>query len=325
MVLANKQDLPGARDPKELETILGLHEIVAPAVHIYNSSNTTISSSSSTGNISGCGSSNSIGSGTGSGTSQSNTMYCTGCPLPTSSKVRYGKCCTSITPDNVCSQLQGDVIRKTHIVRKEDDPSATNISGSGNTVTRDQSPLPTTKSDSLSSMLDKASFCPRRSTQQKTSPVSGNPATASTITHVSGLRSSTSMIPTSIVGAHSSPSSLASTPTATMANTNFATTTTTTTPPPTSTSNSWFSGKGETSETGQHHQHHHHQHHHHTKSKSTASSNASGHHLCWPSYKSWHIQPACAITGEGLQEGLEALYDMIQRRRKWHKAHKKKR
>lgn len=41
--------------------------------------------------------------------------------------------------------------------------------------------------------------------------------------------------------------------------------------------------------------------------------------------KGWYIQPACAITGEGLQEGLEALYDMIIRKRKLNKTHRKKR
>lgn len=43
------------------------------------------------------------------------------------------------------------------------------------------------------------------------------------------------------------------------------------------------------------------------------------------SFKGWFIQPACAITGEGLQEGLEALYDMIIKKRKLNKAQKKKR
>ncbi|XP_055922272.1 ADP-ribosylation factor-like protein 4A [Eupeodes corollae] len=42
-------------------------------------------------------------------------------------------------------------------------------------------------------------------------------------------------------------------------------------------------------------------------------------------FKGWYIQPACAITGEGLQEGLEALYDMIVKKRKMTKANKKKR
>lgn len=41
-------------------------------------------------------------------------------------------------------------------------------------------------------------------------------------------------------------------------------------------------------------------------------------------FKGWHIQPACAITGEGLLEGLDALYEMIVKRRKINKANKKK-
>ncbi|EFA01144.1 ADP-ribosylation factor 3-like Protein [Tribolium castaneum] len=38
----------------------------------------------------------------------------------------------------------------------------------------------------------------------------------------------------------------------------------------------------------------------------------------------WHVQPACAITGDGLQEGLEVLYEMILKRRKLAKMSKKK-
>ncbi|VVC40617.1 Small GTPase superfamily, ARF type,Small GTP-binding protein domain,Small GTPase superfamily, ARF/SAR [Cinara cedri] len=38
----------------------------------------------------------------------------------------------------------------------------------------------------------------------------------------------------------------------------------------------------------------------------------------------WHIQAACAITGDGLQEGLDALYEMIIKRRKLAKQVKKK-
>lgn len=38
----------------------------------------------------------------------------------------------------------------------------------------------------------------------------------------------------------------------------------------------------------------------------------------------WHVQPACAIIGEGLDEGLEALYEMILKRRKMAKQGKKK-
>lgn len=39
----------------------------------------------------------------------------------------------------------------------------------------------------------------------------------------------------------------------------------------------------------------------------------------------WHLQPACAIIGEGLQEGLEKLHAMIVRRRKVLRQQKRKR
>lgn len=38
----------------------------------------------------------------------------------------------------------------------------------------------------------------------------------------------------------------------------------------------------------------------------------------------WHVQPACAITGDGLHEGMEVLYEMIVKRRKMAKQNKKK-
>ncbi|KAK9503205.1 hypothetical protein O3M35_011823 [Rhynocoris fuscipes] len=38
----------------------------------------------------------------------------------------------------------------------------------------------------------------------------------------------------------------------------------------------------------------------------------------------WSVQPACAITGEGLFEGVDALYEMILKRRKLAKQVKKK-
>ena len=39
----------------------------------------------------------------------------------------------------------------------------------------------------------------------------------------------------------------------------------------------------------------------------------------------WHVQSACAIIGEGLDDGLEHLYEMILKRRKSQKIAKKKR
>lgn len=38
----------------------------------------------------------------------------------------------------------------------------------------------------------------------------------------------------------------------------------------------------------------------------------------------WHVQPACAIIGDGLDEGLEVLYEMILKRRKISKQSKRK-
>lgn len=60
-----------------------------------------------------------------------------------------------------------------------------------------------------------------------------------------------------------------------------------------------------------------------TSTSTSSTSNASN--ATATSFKGWYIQPACAITGDGLQEGLEALYDMIMKKRKLNKAHKKKR
>ncbi len=43
------------------------------------------------------------------------------------------------------------------------------------------------------------------------------------------------------------------------------------------------------------------------------------------SHTPWHLQPACAIIGEGLQEGLERLNSMIIKRRKMMRQQKRKR
>lgn len=57
----------------------------------------------------------------------------------------------------------------------------------------------------------------------------------------------------------------------------------------------------------------------------SSSSSTSANPMQTQTFKGWYIQPACAITGEGLQEGLEALYDMIIKKRKINKANRKKR
>lgn len=54
----------------------------------------------------------------------------------------------------------------------------------------------------------------------------------------------------------------------------------------------------------------------HNKKMNRSSSNSV-------QFRGWYIQPTCAITGEGLQEGLDALYDMILKRRKINKSNKR--
>uniref|UniRef100_A0A3Q3BCP1 ADP-ribosylation factor-like protein 4A n=1 Tax=Kryptolebias marmoratus TaxID=37003 RepID=A0A3Q3BCP1_KRYMA len=39
----------------------------------------------------------------------------------------------------------------------------------------------------------------------------------------------------------------------------------------------------------------------------------------------WHLQPSCAIIGDGLNEGLDKLYDLVLKRRKMLRQQKKKR
>ncbi len=43
------------------------------------------------------------------------------------------------------------------------------------------------------------------------------------------------------------------------------------------------------------------------------------------SHTPWHLQPACAIIGEGLEEGLECLHSMIIKRKKMMRQQKRKR
>lgn len=44
-----------------------------------------------------------------------------------------------------------------------------------------------------------------------------------------------------------------------------------------------------------------------------------------PTSKLYYVQSSCAVTGEGLHEGLEVLYEMITKKRKLSKTTKKKR
>lgn len=57
---------------------------------------------------------------------------------------------------------------------------------------------------------------------------------------------------------------------------------------------------------------------------SSSSSSVAASKSSEQSFKTWHIQSTCAITGEGLHEGLESLYDMIIRKKKMQKQKKKR-
>ncbi|GAB1600188.1 ADP-ribosylation factor-like protein 4C [Argonauta hians] len=39
----------------------------------------------------------------------------------------------------------------------------------------------------------------------------------------------------------------------------------------------------------------------------------------------WHVQPACAVTGEGLMEAMDVMFEMIEKKKKINKQIKKKR
>jgi len=54
---------------------------------------------------------------------------------------------------------------------------------------------------------------------------------------------------------------------------------------------------------------------------SSPTQGSSCHPATGPLY---HVQPACAITGDGLHEGMEQLYEMILKKRKLSKQSKKK-
>ncbi|XP_053968087.1 uncharacterized protein LOC128869545 [Anastrepha ludens] len=216
LILANKQDLPSARNPKELEKLLGLHELLYPAVHLLNAS----SSSSSTGNIVGC--SNSINS--------KNTFH------------------RSLTPISQHSNSFGF--------------------GGESGITRNLnikfSASPSTAATSLNLIGPDPEYEPKDEVSN-TSNINTCSVQATTLDKNLIYESSPSEV---------------TAPTATATNTLFL-----------------------------------------QKKPNKATSYSAASHQ----FKGWYIQPACAITGEGLQEGLEALYEMILKRRKLNKTFKKKR
>ncbi|XP_037816156.1 ADP-ribosylation factor-like protein 4A isoform X1 [Lucilia sericata] len=257
LILANKQDLPGAREPKELEKLLGLHELLTP--NSINISTVLKSCSSSTGNI----------VATTKATENENVE-----------DGGYGEIGVGNTSSSVISSKLSS--------------SSPSNQQSTRVINDMQNKAPSLKNYSSTSLLDSYHYQQQqqlKSNQQHTSQ-------KSLVTHE---------LQTNLVTHQSSPSSLVCTPT----------------------SSSIPSSCNITNNTS---------HHNDNISKLTSSatsSNINNSTILQKScsntsnistqYKGWYIQPACAITGEGLQEGLEALYDMILKRRKIQKIHKKRR
>ncbi|TMW46640.1 hypothetical protein DOY81_008280 [Sarcophaga bullata] len=255
LILANKQDLPGAREPKELEKLLGLHELLTPTS--VNISSVMKSCSSSTGNI-----------------------------------VTSTKATDDEHDEDICGDVGVTNSSSTVLTSKRSSSSPSNQQNTrvANDIKSKDSSL---KNYSSTSLLDSYNFQQHyKLNQQHTSQKS---------------------LQSNVVTHQSSPSSLVCTPTS--SNIPISCTITgnsshhsdnisklTSSATTSSINNTTLLATRNTN----------------TKFCSRSSNIAS-------QYKGWYIQPACAITGEGLQEGLEALYDMILKRRKFQKIHKKRR
>uniref|UniRef100_A0A1A9UMA7 Uncharacterized protein n=1 Tax=Glossina austeni TaxID=7395 RepID=A0A1A9UMA7_GLOAU len=235
LIFANKQDLPGAREPKELEKLLGLYELATPALQ-YTSLG---KASSSTGKVVSFNNSNSINR---VATTEINSNFTS----------------ESSTQLNTVS-LGG---------------YENNMNCSISRITRDLSITLPAISTSLSASLEEASILSSSSSMNREKALSAQN-------------------PSNLIF-QSSPSSLVTSPTSTI---------------PAGGASAILVPQNLTLSAA---------------STSVQLKNNSGSASSVTQYKGWHIQPACAITGEGLQEGLEALYDMILKKRKLHKVYKKK-
>lgn len=245
--MANKQDLPGAREPKELEKLLGLHELLAP--NSLNMSSILKSCSSSTGNIVATTKASrdehddeenfgEIGKRTSSSPSnQQKTRVINDVKNKATSLNNYSS--TSLLDSYHCQQQQLK-LNQQHTSQKS-------------LVAQELQSSLVTHQSSPSSLV-----C---------TPTSSNIPNSCNITNNDNISKLTSSATSSNINNS-----------AILQNRNVNT----------------------------------------TKFCSTSTSIST-------QYKGWYIQPACAITGEGLQEGLEALYDMILKRRKFQKIHKKRR
>ena len=254
--------MPGARESKELEKLLGLHELLTPTS--INMSSVMKSCSSSTGNI--------IAST--KATDDEHEDICRDVGATKSSSTALSSKHSSSSPSNKQNpRIANDI--------KSKDPSLKNYSST--------------------SLLDSCNF----QHQQQHYKLNQQ--------HTSQKSLVSKDLQSAVVTHQSSPSSLVCTPTSSTipisctitGNSSYHSDNISKLRSSSTTSNINNTTLLATSNTN-------------TKSCSSSSSISS-------QYKGWYIQPACAITGEGLQEGLEALYDMILKRRKYQKIHKKRR
>ncbi|KAM7341339.1 uncharacterized protein ACRADG_012248 [Cochliomyia hominivorax] len=252
LILANKQDLPGAREPKELEKLLGLHELLTP--NAMSISSALKSCSSSTGNI-------------------------VATTKPTEEEYyedSYGELGVANTSSQLNSKFSSSSPSNQHNTRVIND------------IRNNDSSL---RNHSSTSLQESYHYQQQLKLNQQ---------------HTSQKSLVTQELQSILVTHQSSPSSLVCTPTSSNIpsscnitnNDNISKLTSSAT-----TSNIHNSAILQESNI-----------------KSSTNANTLS-----TQYKGWYIQPACAITGEGLQEGLEALYDMILKRRKFQKIHKKRR
>ncbi|XP_065370757.1 ADP-ribosylation factor-like protein 4A [Calliphora vicina] len=261
LILANKQDLPGAREPKELEKLLGLHELLSP--NSLNIRSVLKSCSSSTGNI----------VASAKATENENEDYGYG-------EIGIGNTSSAVINSKLSSSSPSNQ-QNTRVI---------------NDI---KSKAPSLQNYSSTSLIDSYHY----QQQQQLKLNQQHTSQKSLVPHE---------LQTTLVTHQSSPSSLVSTPTSSNMpssctitnntshyNDNISKLTSSATTSNINNSTTIFQNSN-------------------TKTCTNTSSIST-------QYKGWYIQPACAITGEGLQEGLEALYDMILKRRKIQKIHKKRR
>ncbi|XP_055372494.1 ADP-ribosylation factor-like protein 4A [Condylostylus longicornis] len=251
LILANKQDLPGAREPKELEKLLSLHELSTTYVGYQNSFTHSISISPSSNNPSGLSQQQQTQQQQQQQQTSDQTSIKTNNSsqnINTAATTPIGSCGSNISTNNFGSSNKTNSSLKQQQQQHQqqrDDLKTTITSNNKNQLNKSISTE--IKSDLITSVTDQHHHHQQQQQlQQQQQQQILTQESKSDFKHFN-LVSSNSNI-----------------------------------------------------------------------NNSSSSSN-------YQNFKGWYIQPACAITGEGLQEGLDALYDMITKKRKMNKINKKKR